>query len=260
MIEVPRLYAILDAGCFPDTQALLATAEELAAADCTLIQYRNKSGNSRVMLEQARELKKRLAPHSHFAQKRREVGQPTSEKIDTEKILTGKIESQLRHSATAEETGDAPGLADFARPGKSVRLIMNDRTDLCLAAGFDGVHVGQDDLSPESVSNIIGPERWLGVSTHNSEQLTEADLTSADYLAIGPVFATSSKEKADPVVGLEGVRRARALTRKPLVAIGGITRANAASVIEAGADSVAVISDLLRDPRKSAEAFLRILR
>jgi thiamine-phosphate pyrophosphorylase len=141
-----------------------------------------------------------------------------------------------------------------------VRLIMNDRTDLCLAADFDGVHVGQEDLSPESVRKIIGPGRWLGVSTHNPDQLREADLTSADYLAIGPVFSTSSKDKPDPVVGLEGVRRARALTRKPLVAIGGITRANAASVIEAGADSVAVISDLLREPRKSAEEFFRILR
>jgi len=137
---------------------------------------------------------------------------------------------------------------------------MNDRADLCLAAEFDGVHVGQDDLSPESVRKIIGPDRWLGVSTHNPEQLREADLTSADYLAIGPVFATSSKENPDPVIGLEGVRRARELTRKPLVAIGGITRANAASVIEARADSVAVISDLLREPRKSAEEFLRILR
>ena len=141
-----------------------------------------------------------------------------------------------------------------------IRLIMNDRADLCLAAEFDGVHVGQEDLSPESVRKIIGPERWLGVSTHNPEQIREADLTSADYLAIGPVFPTSSKEKPDPVVGLEGVRRARALTRKPLVAIGGITRTNARSVIEAGADSVAVISDLLRDPRKSAEEFFRILR
>jgi thiamine-phosphate pyrophosphorylase len=140
-----------------------------------------------------------------------------------------------------------------------MRLIMNDRGDLCLAADFDGVHVGQEDLSPESVRAIIGPDRWLGVSTHTPDQLREADLTSADYLAIGPVFATSSKDKPDPVVGLEGVRRARALTRKPLVAIGGITRANAASVIEAGADSVAVISDLSLDPCKSAEEFLRIL-
>lgn len=146
------------------------------------------------------------------------------------------------------------------RFGGSIRVIMNDRADLCLAAGFDGVHVGQDDLSPESVRRIIGPDRWVGVSTHHADQLREADLTSADYLAIGPVFATESKEKPDPVVGVEGVRRARVLTNKPLVAIGGITRANAASVIEAGADSVAVISDLSRDPQKSAEEFLRILR
>jgi len=141
-----------------------------------------------------------------------------------------------------------------------VKLIMNDRADLCLAADFDGVHIGQDDLSPESVRGIIGSGRWLGVSTHNPEQIKQADRTSADYLAIGPVFSTSSKAKPDPVVGLEGVRQARELTRKPLVAIGGISRANAASVIEAGADSVAVISDLLREPRKSAEEFFSILR
>jgi thiamine-phosphate pyrophosphorylase len=141
-----------------------------------------------------------------------------------------------------------------------VKLIMNDRADLCLAAEFDGVHVGQDDLSPSSVRRIIGPDCWLGFSTHNPQQLQEGDRTPADYLAIGPVFSTSSKDKPDPVVGLEGVRQARELTRKPLVAIGGITRANAASVIEAGADSVAVISDLLREPRKSAEEFFSILR
>jgi thiamine-phosphate pyrophosphorylase len=141
-----------------------------------------------------------------------------------------------------------------------VRLIMNDRADLCLAAEFDGVHVGQEDLSAESVRGIIGVGRWLGVSTHNPEQMIEADRTSADYIAIGPVFSTSSKERPDPVVGLEGVRRARALTRKPLVAIGGITRENAAAVIAAGADSAAVISDLLREPRKSAEEFFRVLR
>jgi thiamine-phosphate pyrophosphorylase len=137
---------------------------------------------------------------------------------------------------------------------------MNDRADLCLMAEFDGVHVGQDDLSPEAVRGIIGLGSWLGVSTHNPKQIQEADQTSADYLAIGPVFSTSSKDRPDPAVGLEGVRRARGWTRKPLVAIGGITRANVASVIEAGADSVAVISDLLLDPRKSAEEFFRILR
>jgi thiamine-phosphate pyrophosphorylase len=210
MIVLPRLYPILDAGCFPNTLGLIAAAEELLSAGVSLIQYRNKSGDARVMLEQA-----------------------------------GELRRQVRARAPAPHVP---------------RLIMNDRADLCLVAEFDGVHVGQDDLSPESVRGIIGPGRWLGASTHNPEQVLEADQTSADYLAIGPVFSTSSKDRPDPVVGLEGVRRARSLTRKPLVAIGGITRANAASVIEAGADSVAVISDLLRDPRKSAEEFFRILR
>jgi thiamine-phosphate pyrophosphorylase len=142
----------------------------------------------------------------------------------------------------------------------SVQLIMNDRADLCLAAGFDGVHVGQDDLSPEGARKVIGDSLALGVSTHNPQQVKIADKTSADYVAIGPVFATSAKANPDPVVGLDGVRAARALTCKPLVAIGGITRANCGSVIEAGADSVAVISDLLLGPRKSAEEFFRILR
>lgn len=144
--------------------------------------------------------------------------------------------------------------------GNSVKLIMNDRADLALIAGFDGVHVGQDDLSPEGARRVIGESLWLGVSTHNPEQVQEADNTSADYIAVGPVFATASKAHPDPVIGLEGVRRARALTQKPLVAIGGITRANCQSVIEAGADSVAVISDLVREPGKSAGEFFRVLR
>jgi thiamine-phosphate pyrophosphorylase len=234
MVQLPRLYPILDAGYLNDANRLIRVAEELAAAGVTLIQYRNKSGNARVMLEQARELRRRL--------------------------IAQTAQSQNPHPVAENATRVGHPALEHPAFGYSLRLIMNDRADLCLAADFDGVHVGQDDLSPEAVRKIIGPERWLGVSTHNPEQLRQADLTSADYLAIGPVFSTSSKEKPDPVVGLEGVRRARALTRKPLVAIGGITRANAASVIEAGADSVAVISDLLREPRKSAEEFFRILR
>ena len=229
---------------------MFTAAEELVAAGCTLIQYRNKSGNARAMLEQARELRRRFpqSQNRHFCQNRGEVGHPTLE----------KVESQNPHPNPAK--GAALGwVTQVSGSHNPVRLIMNDRADLCLAAEFDGVHVGQEDLSPESVRRIIGPRRWLGVSTHNPEQIREADLTSADYLAIGPVFPTSSKERPDPVVGLEGVRRARQLTRKPLVAIGGITRANAASVIEAGADAVAVISDLLREPRKSAEEFFQIL-
>jgi thiamine-phosphate pyrophosphorylase len=143
--------------------------------------------------------------------------------------------------------------------GQTLRLIMNDRADLCLAAQFDGVHVGQDDLSPESARKIVGLDRWLGVSTHNPEQVIKADQTSADYIAIGPVFGTVSKANPDPVIGLEGVRAARRLTKLPLVGIGGITRENCRSVIGAGADSVAVISDLIREPGKSAGEFLRVL-
>jgi thiamine-phosphate pyrophosphorylase len=203
VLTLPRLYAILDRSQFGDAALLMNAAEELRAGGVTLLQYRNKSGGAREMLEEGRELTRRF--------------------------------------------------------GGSMKLIMNDRSDLCLAADFDGVHVGQEDLSPEGARRVIGPKLWLGVSTHNPEQLREADLTSADYLAIGPVFATSSKMNPDPVVGLEGVRRARQLTRKPLVAIGGITRANARSVIDAGADSVAVISDLVRSPRETAEEFFRIL-
>jgi thiamine-phosphate pyrophosphorylase len=203
MTQLPRLYGILDSAHFPDTEALCLSAIELISGGVTLLQYRNKSGNARQMLDQARELKRRL--------------------------------------------------------GNSVKLIMNDRADLCLAAEFDGVHVGQDDLSPEGVRRVIGNSLWLGVSTHNPSQLAQADKTIANYLAIGPVFATGSKANSDPVIGLEGVRQARGLTRKPLVAIGGITRDNCREVIAAGADAVAVISDLLREPRKSAEEFFRIL-
>jgi thiamine-phosphate pyrophosphorylase len=203
MINLPRLYPILDRAHFTDMKVLFDATEELRAAGVTLVQYRNKSGNARQMLEEARALKQRV--------------------------------------------------------GGSIKLIMNDRADLCLAAEFDGVHVGQEDLSPEGARRVIGPKFWLGVSTHNPDQLGAADSTSADYLAIGPVFATFSKVNPDPIVGLDGVRRARALTCKPLVAIGGITRGNARSVIDAGADSVAVISDLIREPGKSAEDFFRIL-
>jgi thiamine-phosphate pyrophosphorylase len=163
-----------------------------------------------------------------------------------------------------DKSGNAQQMLDSARElkrrlGNSVKLIMNDRADLALAADFDGVHVGQDDLSPEGARKVIGKSLWLGVSTHNPEQVREVAQTSADYIAIGPVFPTTSKANPDPAIGLDGIRQARALTRKPLVAIGGITRANCRSVIEAGADSVAVISDLMREPRKAAEEFLRIL-
>src|SRR6478672_12577178 len=155
MIALPRLYAILDASSFPDTEGLRLAAGELIAGGVTLMQYRNKTGNARQILDQARELRRCLPA--------------------------------------------------------SVKLIMNDRADLCLAAGFDGVHVGQEDLSPEGARAVIGDRLWLGLSTHNPLQLSEADKTTANYLAIGPVFATGSKTNPDPVIGLEGLRQARGL-------------------------------------------------
>jgi thiamine-phosphate pyrophosphorylase len=180
-------------------------------------------------------------------------------------------------------------------------FIINDRVDICLAADADGVHLGQDDLSPaearrifDSVSShalgtstqrvphpfassplqsstipservgeqtVVATQRKLliGFSTHNLSQLREADSLSVDYIAIGPVFATGSKANPDPVVGLEGVQQARRVTKKPLVAIGGITRLNCSQVKAAGADAVAVISDLLESPAKAVADFLRVL-
>jgi thiamine-phosphate pyrophosphorylase len=203
-IELPRLYAIVDSSCFSGTEAICEFAKQLMDAGVTLLQYRNKSGNARRILQEARCLKQAV--------------------------------------------------------GSGAKLIMNDRADLCLLAEYDGVHVGQEDVSPEMARKVIGPDLWLGVSTHNPSQITEAAKGPADYLAIGPVFATASKTKPDPVVGLEGVRYARSLTSKPLVAIGGITRAHARDVVRAGADCIAVIADLLSSPRQSAGDFLRILR
>jgi len=203
---LPRLYAILDAGLVPDKAAQLRMAQEIADAGVALIQYRNKTGSPREILDQARALRQALP--------------------------------------------------------ENITLILNDRADLCLAAEFNGVHVGQDDLSPAAVREIIGPDHWLGVSTHNPEQVREANDTDADYIAIGPIFPTRSKANPDPVVGVGGILRARELTRKPLVAIGGITRENCRSVVEAGADSVAVISGLLGgpngSPRAATEHFLRL--
>ena len=147
--------------------------------------------------------------------------------------------------------------------GSGCRLILNDRADMAVLARWNGVHVGQEDLSPEDAKRVVGVERWVGVSTHNEEQVRAADASCADYVAVGPVFATGTKLDAEPVIGLDRVRLARALTKKPIVAIGGITRANARTVIDAGADSVAVISALFVEGEtieKVARDFLEILR
>ena len=144
--------------------------------------------------------------------------------------------------------------------GRNARFIVNDRPDVALLSGAGGVHVGQEDLGVEEARAICGPDRWVGVSTHTLEQVAAADHTSADYIAFGPVFPTVTKQNPDAVVGTELLRRARKLTAKPLVAIGGITLERAAEVYRAGADSLAVISDLIRaaNPGARAREFLAV--
>jgi thiamine-phosphate pyrophosphorylase len=136
-------------------------------------------------------------------------------------------------------------LAEYLNP-LGVQFIVNDRADVAALAGARGVHVGQDDLGVEQVRQVMGEGKCVGVSTHVAGQFRGALETSADYIAVGPIFATGSKENPDPVAGVGFVRETRGMTDRPIVAIGGITLERAAEVIEAGADSVAIISDILR--------------
>jgi thiamine-phosphate pyrophosphorylase len=124
-----------------------------------------------------------------------------------------------------------------------VLFVVNDRADLAAITGA-ALHLGQDDLTPSAARKVVGPETLIGFSTHNEGQLRAAAAEPANYLALGPIFGTSSKVNPDPLVGLDELRRLRPLTDRPLVAIGGITRSNAQSVLNAGADSVAIIGDL----------------
>jgi thiamine-phosphate pyrophosphorylase len=139
-----------------------------------------------------------------------------------------------------------------------VRLIINDRVDIALALRADGAHLGQDDLPPEFAREILGEPSLLGFSTHGVEQAIAAARLPVDYIAIGPIFETLSKENPDPLVGLDGLRRVkRAVGRMPLVAIGGIGREKIGEVFAAGADSIAVINLLLAGDPAQIEARTR---
>lgn len=133
-------------------------------------------------------------------------------------------------------------------------LVVNDRADVASVTGADGVHLGQHDLPCALARRVLKPGQWVGCSTHNLDQLREADASSADYLAFGPIFPTTSKDAPDPTVGLDSLAEARRATSKPLVAIGGITVSNARQVVQQGADFVAVISALLTAPDVAARA------
>jgi thiamine-phosphate pyrophosphorylase len=169
------------------------------------------------------------------------------------------IQLRDKHSAARRIFEQASRLAAILAP-RGVRFMVNDRADIAVLSGAGGVHVGQTDTPVEEARKVCGPRRWVGVSTHNLEQLRAADRTSADYIAIGPIFPTGTKENPDPVVGVDFLRRARQMTGKPLVAIGGITRESAAEVFGAGADSIAVIRDLLTasDPGERAREYMAI--
>jgi thiamine-phosphate pyrophosphorylase len=169
---------------------------------------------------------------------------------------------QLREKmASPREFYEASLAAMKVARALGVRVIINDRVDIAIAVAADGVHLGQDDLPPARARALLGPRALIGYSTHNLKQALEADSTSADYIAFGPVFATSTKENPDPVVGLRSLAEIKSRVSKPIVAIGGITLERAASVIEAGADSLAVISDLYStgDAGKRVSAFFRLI-
>jgi thiamine-phosphate pyrophosphorylase len=159
---------------------------------------------------------------------------------------------QFRHKGvfSRQTFEEAERIAALCRDAHAL-FVINDRADIAMLLDA-ALHLGQDDLPPADARRIMPPGRIIGFSTHNADQLQSGDREPVDYLAIGPIFATGSKQNPDPVVGLEQLRTLRTLTRKPLIAIGGITRETALSVFEAGADSVAIIGDLYPQPRTRA--------
>lgn len=157
---------------------------------------------------------------------------------------------QLREKLLSplEFYGEAAAAMQVARE-RGLKVIINDRVDIALALRADGVHLGQDDLPPEAARSLLGPEVMIGFSTHSLEQARLAAKMPIDYIAIGPIFATATKQASESPVGLDGLQRVRQIVGKtPLVAIGGITSEKSQDVIDAGADAVAVISDLWSSP------------
>ncbi len=182
--------------------------------------------------------------------------------VASEILDAGSAILQFRYKGafTPEVFADVEHVAELCRQAGAL-FVVNDRADLAAMVGA-GVHLGQEDLTPADARKVMGNAALIGFSTHNEMQLRAALTEPADYVAFGPIFGTASKANPDPVVGLGELRRLRPLTSLPLVAIGGITRANARRVIDAGADSVAVIGDLFSDAgaiRQRVEEWLSVL-
>jgi thiamine-phosphate pyrophosphorylase len=189
-----------------------------------------------------------------------DCGTLTKRDCSIERVAAAMLEGgaailQFRHKAqwTRAVFETAEKVAALCREDGAL-FIVNDRADMAMLLDA-GLHVGQDDLAPRDARRLIGPDRILGFSTHNAQQLSAAGGEPINYVAFGPIFSTTSKENPDPVAGLEQLRNARGLCDVPLVAIGGITRENAPAVFAAGADTVAVISDLL--PQDSSAKAIR---
>jgi len=169
------------------------------------------------------------------------------------------VQLRDKHASSLRFYEQAKAALDVANK-RGVQLIINDRVDIALAIGAAGVHLGQDDLAPEAARRLLGDDAIIGYSTHSQPQLVEAIKLPVDYVAFGPIFQTATKENPDPVVGLAGLRTIReAIGNGPLVAIGGITLTNARGVIEAGADSVALIRGLLAEPQRISDTFRSLL-
>jgi thiamine-phosphate pyrophosphorylase len=187
-----------------------------------------------------------------------------SDPVEFEKQLMGagaRLFQYRNKTAPAREVLHASQALGVTARQEGSSFVVNDRPDIARLAWANGVHVGQDDLHVAEARAIVGSDAIVGISTHNLEQFKAAADTDADYIALGPVFETRSKEKPDPVVGVELIREARKLTSKPIVAIGGITLERAVEAIAAGADSVAVISDILaaKNPTVRVKQYLEIL-
>ena len=169
------------------------------------------------------------------------------------------LQYRNKQDSEAEILRDTEVMRSAAPP--SLRLVLNDYAHLVAKTGFNGVHLGQTDLPPREARELVGPDILIGVSTHNEVQVRFAALQPVDYIAIGPVYGTTSKANPDPVVGLDGIHLARRLTTLPVVAIGGITLNNAPRVWGAGANSVALISAIFTagvDPAHAASGFLGV--
>lgn len=173
-----------------------------------------------------------------------------------ERLIAGGakiIQLREKYAAPKDFYEAAKKALEIARR-QNVKIIINDRVDIALALKADGVHLGQDDLPPAEARKILGAEAIIGFSTHNLEQAVSAAKLPIDYLAVGPIFPTKTKENPEKIVRSEGLRQVRhAIGNFSLVAIGGITSENFLDVLDTGADSAAIISDLLSERGKITE-------